>query len=123
LEYCDTKSRHRIVGIVSDHTSSIRAVSATVRSWTYGVLGERDRHDAIAANQTPCWAESNQLLAEEGERMEPPVSEPVPAAAKFAATAAPVPPEEPLRPGQVVGIFHLSASELTEMPPLANSAS
>ena len=40
------------------------------------------------------------LFADAGERMEPPVSDPVPAAAKLAATAAPVPPEEP--PGVLV---------------------
>jgi hypothetical protein len=32
--------------------------------------------------------------------MDPPVSDPVPTAAKFAATAAPVPPDEP--PGVLV---------------------
>ena len=35
------------------------------------------------------------LLALDGERMEFTVSDPVPAVAKLAATAAPVPPEEP----------------------------
>src|ERR1700733_2961906 len=62
------------------------------------------------------------LFAEDGERMEPPVSEPVPATARFAATAAPVPPEEP--PGVLVrldGFFTCPPSELTDMPPLANS--
>src|SRR4030088_2825809 len=62
------------------------------------------------------------LVAEAGERMEPPVSEPVPAAAKFGATAAPVPPEDP--PGVLVrsyGFFTCPPRELTEMPPLANS--
>src|SRR5260221_14314439 len=62
------------------------------------------------------------LVAEEGDRMEPPVSDPVPAAAKFAATAAPVPPEDP--PGGLVrayGFFTCPPSELTEIPPLADS--
>jgi hypothetical protein len=41
--------------------------------------------------------------------MEPPVSDPVPTAAKFAATATPVPPDDPPRRSrEVVRIFHLS---------------
>src|SRR6202011_964234 len=58
------------------------------------------------------------LLAEDGERIDPPVSEPVPAAAKLAATAAPVPPDEP--PGVLVrsyGFFTCPPSELAEIPP------
>ena len=40
------------------------------------------------------------LLAEDGERIEFTVSVPIPTTAKFAATAAPVPPLEP--PGVLV---------------------
>jgi len=75
----------------------------------------------VAADQTPGLAGvPTKLSAEAGERIEPPVSEPVPAVAKFEATAVAVPPEDP--PVFLVrsyGFFTCPPSELTEMPPLA----
>src|ERR1700724_1796041 len=76
--------------------SSIRAPSATFRvigpivSWVTetGMIPSRLISPVVGRIPT-------RLLAEEGERIDPPVSEPVPAAAKLAATAAPVPPDDP----------------------------
>src|SRR5208282_5892728 len=62
------------------------------------------------------------LFAEDGDRIEFTVSEPVPTAAKLAAKAAPVPPEDP--PGVRVssyGFFVCPPSELTVMPVIASS--
>src|SRR6516225_7389666 len=62
------------------------------------------------------------LLADAGERIELTVSLPVPATARLAATAAPVPPLEP--PGVRVRSYGLSVwppSELTVVPDSANS--
>src|SRR5262249_12398244 len=62
------------------------------------------------------------LLCAAGYRMDPHVSDPMPAAAKLAATAAPVPPLDP--PGLRVGSYGLRVcppSELMVVMPRANS--
>src|SRR6202790_5844717 len=82
-------------------TSNNLAVSATLRvmgpivSWVKdtGTIPSRLIKPRVGRSPT-------KLVADAGERIEPPVSDPVPATAKLEAIAAPVPPEEP--PGVLV---------------------
>src|ERR1700676_4020837 len=99
--------------------SSMRAQSATlrVRGPILSCVTERgtipSRLISPAVGRIP-----TRLFAEEGERIEPPVSEPVPTAAKFAATAAAVPPDEP--PGVLVkswGFLGWLPNALLGIPP------
>src|SRR6202453_1126188 len=104
-------------------TSKRRAASATVRvigpiaSWVSetGMIPARLTRPLVGRIPT-------KALAEAGDRIEFTVSLPVPASARFAATAAPVPPLEP--PGVRVKSYGLSVwppSELTVVPDNANS--
>src|SRR4051812_18285022 len=64
----------------------------------------------------------HRLFSDEGFLIDPHVSVPIPAAAKLAATAAPVPPLDP--PGLRVGSYGLRVcppAELIEVMPYASS--
>ena len=77
-------------------TSSMRAASSTVRVIgpisscvaLNGMMPSRLISPRVGRNPT-------RLVADAGERIDWPVSLPVPSTAKFAAIAAPVPPLEP----------------------------
>ena len=77
-------------------TSSMSAASVTVRAmgptsscvWLFGMTPPRLTSPRVGRTPT-------RELADEGERIDWPVSLPVPASARLAATDAPVPPDEP----------------------------
>src|SRR5258707_13745258 len=104
-------------------TSRIFAVSATLRVIGPIVSCVNETGTMPSRLIKPLVGRSpTRLSAESGERFEPPVSEPVPAAANLDATAVAVPPEEP--PGVRVrpyGFFTCPPSQLSEIPPHANS--
>src|ERR1700720_3828584 len=77
-------------------TSSIRAASATLRVIGPIVSCVKETGTIPSRLISPIdGRKPTRLFADAGERIEPPVSDPVPATAKLAATAAPVPPDEP----------------------------
>ena len=103
--------------------ASIAEIGDGARQRTADVLGVRQRNDAVAARQAlACRAARTGCCCADGIRIEPQVSLPMPAAAKLAATAAPVPPLDP--PGLRVGSYGLRVwppSELIVVMPAASS--
>ena len=84
--------------------------------------GCAERHDAISAREPAVPREPTRSLWEAGIRIEPQVSLPIPATAKFAATAAPVPPLDP--PGFRSGSYGFQScppKELMVVIPAASS--